>query len=392
MIALMLDLLGKLSVAEAANPSLKIFHVDSRYSEDTKSIGRAGLRKGILAFRYALQALRLHAREGVDCLYFVPAPGRRAAFWRDVIILALLRPFFPHIIFHWHAAGLAPWLKTKATPPERWLARHLHGGNALSIVLVEAKKEEAAYFHPRALEVIPNGIPDLCPEFDREILPGKKVRADLLAAFSTTNHPKPVAMRMLYLSWITRDKGAFHTLDAWRETNLLLAARSATACCSLTMAGNFPDTDEEREFRARMEIDRQLLRQILGPERFPAADVQVPGRVEGEARLKAFSEADVFLFPSVWPAESFGLVLVEAAHFGVPCISSQPLIGEGGLNKEWHRFLPERDPKEMALAAITLAEQTTASISASIRHEAREKYSAEKFAAEMARIFRHYGS
>ena len=44
--------------------------------------------------------------------YYVPAPGKRVALYRDWLVMLLCRPFFKNIILHWHAAGLAKWLET----------------------------------------------------------------------------------------------------------------------------------------------------------------------------------------------------------------------------------------------------------------------------------------
>ena len=34
------------------------------------------------------------------------APGKRAALYRDWVVMVLCRPFFRQVIHHWHAVGL----------------------------------------------------------------------------------------------------------------------------------------------------------------------------------------------------------------------------------------------------------------------------------------------
>ena len=69
-----------------------------------------------------------------------------------------------------------------------------------------------------------------------------------------------------------------------------------------------------------------------------------PGRIRyrgpafGETKESAFAQADIFCFPTYYPYETFGIVLVEAMRAGLPLVASRysgiPEIlseGEGGL-------------------------------------------------------------
>ena len=58
-------------------------------------------------------------RHGVKNFYYVPAPGKRVALYRDWLVMLLCRPFFKKIILHWHAAGLAKWLETSSSISSR---------------------------------------------------------------------------------------------------------------------------------------------------------------------------------------------------------------------------------------------------------------------------------
>ena len=51
--------------------------------------------------------------------YYVPAPGKRVALYRDWLVMLLCRPFFKNVILHWHAAGLGKWLETETTIASR---------------------------------------------------------------------------------------------------------------------------------------------------------------------------------------------------------------------------------------------------------------------------------
>ena len=37
--------------------------------------------------------------------YYVPAPGKRVALYRDWLVMFICRPFFSGVILHWHAVA-----------------------------------------------------------------------------------------------------------------------------------------------------------------------------------------------------------------------------------------------------------------------------------------------
>jgi len=50
--------------------------------------------------------------------------------------------------------------------------------------------------------------------------------------------------------------------------------------------------------------------------------VILSGLLTGRAKQEAFGRADLFVFPSVAPYESFGLVMVEAMMWGLPIVAT----------------------------------------------------------------------
>ena len=142
---------------------LPLHHVNLRLSRDHADIGRWRLGKLLAVLAAAGRAVAARWRHGCDTLYCVPAPGKRGALYRDWLLLALCRPFFPRLVLHLHNGGLADWLATHATAPERWLTRALLGRADLAIVLTPSLRPDADALRPRRVAVVPNGIPDPCP-------------------------------------------------------------------------------------------------------------------------------------------------------------------------------------------------------------------------------------
>ena len=129
------------------------------------------LGKFILLLGYCLQAIWCRFRYGVENFYYIPAPGKRSALYRDWVVMLICRPFFKRVILHWHAAGLAKWLEMVVTMRSRSLTYRLMKQVDLSIVLSKYNRADAEKLFSRRVRVVSNGIPDPCPRFAEEVLP-----------------------------------------------------------------------------------------------------------------------------------------------------------------------------------------------------------------------------
>src|SRR2546425_7013696 len=93
--------------SQDGNYGMECYHVNARLSQKLEDIGDLRVGKFFLLLGYCLQALWCRFRYGVTTLYYIPAPGKRSALYRDWTVMFLCRPFFKRVILHWHAAGLA---------------------------------------------------------------------------------------------------------------------------------------------------------------------------------------------------------------------------------------------------------------------------------------------
>ena len=223
MVKLMLDGLGENVVLEdgASKLPIECYHINCRFSDEMEDIGELQLEKIWLLLRYCFQAIWCRFRHGVKSFYYVPAPGKRVALYRDWIIMLLCRPFFKEIIFHWHAVGLGDWLEREGYWFEKLLTRHLLRHPDLSIVLAISNMRDALWFETRRLEIVPNGIPDPCPDFEQQVLPYRLSRASARRKLLEPGAPAPSidkdgknVFKILYLAHCTRKKGLFDTLEA----------------------------------------------------------------------------------------------------------------------------------------------------------------------------------
>lgn len=307
-----------------------VYHVNACYSTDFQDIGRLRWRKPVLLLWYCLQTVWYRLRHGATCLYYVPASTHKLAIYRDWLVMLLCRPFFRKTIFHWEAVGLGEWVTNRATSWERWLTRHLLGRASLSIVLSPYYVAEARMLDSKRVEVVPNGIPDPCPDSSLEVMARRRARlaarAKLLDGVPLTpgDHAltgdDPQIFRVLCLSLLTRDKGTFDAMDAVALVNRRLAARGAAVRVRLDVGGKFFREADEREFRLRLARPEFHLHGSAF-EGTPA--VRHLGFVESGAKARLLAESDCFCFPTYWMAEAQPVALIEAMAFDLPIITTR---------------------------------------------------------------------
>jgi glycosyltransferase involved in cell wall biosynthesis len=300
---------------------IECYHVNARLSKTLEDIGEIQGIKLLRIFLFCLEAIWCRFRYGVDNFYYVPAPGKRAALYRDWMVMFICRPFFKRIILHWHAAGLAKWLETSVQIRTRAVTYHAFKRPALSVVISKYNVADAEKLLSQHICRVNYGIPDPCPDFEQTVLPRRKARFAARAKLFR-NEPlgptdlesaggDPQVVQVLYLAHYMREKGLFAAAQAVVLANQILRGRKCPVQMKLLAAGTFV-TDEEK-----LEFDGWL----KDPE-FAAA-VACLGFVSGSKKERALREADLFCFPTRYPAENQPVTLIEAMAYGLPIVTTR---------------------------------------------------------------------
>jgi len=344
----------------APNPPLGIecYHVNARVSDSMENVGRFQVGKLFRLAGYCAQAIWCRFRHGVDTFYYVPAPGKRTPLYRDWIVMLLCRPFFRRTIFHWHAAGLTEWLEAPAQESLRGTTLRLLGKPDLSVVLSRYNIRDGEKLSSRRIEVVGNGIPDPCPDFETKLLPRRqaraRARAQIFAGQGGAEVKDAVAsddanvFKVLFLAHCAREKGLFDTLDGVALANAELKRRGLPAVLQLTVAGEFVSPEERAEFDKRIQQADLLL-----ADGKPA--VRYAGFVSGEDKRRLFAESDCLCFPTYYSAESFGLVMIEALAAGLPVLASHWRSLPEILPAGYPGLVDIRAPEQVANTLISLA-------------------------------------
>lgn len=309
MVRLFVDELGR------AGQGFELHHVNLKLSQDNADVGRWRPGKFFALLGICFRVLCTRWKHGPMTLYYVPAPAKRGALYRDWVIMALCRPFFPKLILHWHAVGLGTWLDTKASPLEKRISKKLLGHADLAIVLAEELAEDVLPLWPKRIAIVQNSLSD------SGVLPPPRHRAP------------DERFELLYIGLCSEDKGLFDTLEALR----LLHAHTPGAY-RLTIAGTFDSPQTEKKFHERAAELHSAVRFV--------------GYADTEAKTRLFTESDVFCFPTYYPHEGQPLVLIEALAHDIPIITTKWRAIPSMLPRSHVWFVEPRRPDQIAEAVF----------------------------------------
>jgi glycosyltransferase involved in cell wall biosynthesis len=302
---------------------LQLEHVPMAFSRSTAEIGAFGIRKFGLLFVTLAKIVRARFRTKAQILYYPPAGANLVPVLRDLFLLILCRWLFRYTVFHFHAAGLHN-IYPQLPKPLRFLFRLAYNKPDLAIFTTRSTSAEAALLDARATAIIPCGAHDA---------------GDSLRPCRTAGEI-PI---ILYAGILCDGKGLSTLLDA------CVILRDRGVPFRLVCLGAFQPAafrDQVQEFICRRGLEHY---------------VEFPGVVTGEAKSDAFASASIFCFPSHYPAESFGVVLIEAMSFALPIVATEwqgipEVTGSDGGS----RLVPIKQPTALAdaLQALLLSPET----------------------------------
>lgn len=345
MVELMLDHLP------AVAPEVEIHHVNLALSHSTADIGRWRWGKALGVVGALIRVWSLMLIHGRMSLYYVPAPGKRGALYRDIFLMLGTRIIARKLILHWHATGLGGWLESEGYAWERVLAKWALGRAHQSIVLGEALRADAAVFAPDSIRVLRNGIEDPCPD-------------------KTHSSRKPAQpLKALFLGLCSAEKGVLAAAEGVNEAN-----QRNPGSVSLTVAGEF-DTPETHE-------------EFLRAQSRSAGRIKHVGFVKSDRKPKLFEDHDVLILPTHYPHEAHPLVIVEALAHDLPIIVTDWNAVAEGLPDSIPQIvvIPSREPSIVADALHTIAHAPESD--GRLRQHFLQHYRAEEFARNLAAIIR----
>ena len=270
---------------DGAYRDIELVHVRMNFSKELKSTGKFEFSKIWELFRVVAAIYCVKLRMRPEVLYYPPAGPNLVPVLRDIFILCTTRWLFRATAFHFHTGGLCEY--------------------SLSLNFVLKKLFQLAYARPdlvirTAYGASPDG-PALCCKRDLVVPNGMP---DCAGGSIERMAESSMRVNILFVAMLYEEKGVVVAVQSVQQ---LLAAGMDV---ELTCLGEWRSLEVQRRVEAMIEPEFK--------SRF-----NFPGVQTGESKWEYYRKAHIFLFPSYVPAETFGLVLVEAMCFSLPVVATR---------------------------------------------------------------------
>ncbi|MGD1842420.1 MAG: glycosyltransferase family 4 protein [Thermonemataceae bacterium] len=265
---------------------VKIYHVRMSFSKSAKSIGKPSIAKFFHVFHIIYKAILYKFKYKINVLYYPPAGPNLSPIIRDLLILAVIRPFFRHTVYHFRAAGISEYLQ-KCSFAFRKLAFFIYRKPSVSIQLSALNPADGKYFQSKEIVVIRNGLEDAAISY----LPIKRSKNEVF--------------NILYIGLLRESKGVLVLLKAIKK--LLIQGYKI----HLDLVGDFISEEFEETFKKYCKQEK------LGQY------INLAGVKTGSDKWDYFVKADALCFPTFFEAESFGNVSLEAMMFELPIVTTK---------------------------------------------------------------------
>ncbi len=221
-------------------------------------------------------------------LCYMTLTAQGAGFYKDLLIVSILKMWHCNIIYHFHNKGVS---KNKIAPA-RWLYSYAFKNTKSILTSRYLYPDIQNYVSLQNVFYCLLGIPVI-----------QKLSDQNKSIIKAENNPR---CRLLFLSNMILEKGIFVLLDACEKMN----QKGLVFECNYV--GGWSDVTED-EFKS--EIEKRQLTNI----------VFAHGPKYNDEKQAFYETADVFVFPTHY--DTFGLVNLEAMQNGLPVVSTP----EGGI-------------------------------------------------------------
>lgn len=268
------------------NEAFNCHYINLTTAKDLTDIGKVGIRK-LKQFIQLLMRIRKAVKQINPSLVYVTPNACGGAFYKDFIVIQMLKAMRCKVVVHYHNKGVETRQKRFL---DNYLYRHFFRGIKVILLAEVLYRDIRKYVGWEDVYICPNGIPEI---FSKE----SKVARD-----NEIPH-------LLFLSNLLESKGVLVLLDACK----ILKDKGYQFVCDFVGG----ETMEIDKVRLSQEVECRGLEQ----------SAIYHGRKYGDDKMLFYRSADVFVFPTFYHNECFPLVLLEAMEQGMACIATD----EGGI-------------------------------------------------------------
>lgn len=268
--------------SEVINRGFQKSLLEIRFSSSLSQLRRLTFKKIYQLIRLTIRLTCKLKEFRPDYIYFSIMPVGKG-FWRDLIFVIIIKLFRVMPIYHLHNKGIEKKSKFLLM---RWIYQFTFRNSLIIHLSENLVRQEILSLDLKNVRkgIIPNGV-------RIEMIPEKR------------NNPDHV--NILYLSNLFPGKGFNELIQVFRK----LAANYSNIY--LQIVGGFPYKGIRRKLKSQI-IKSELSERIF-----------LKGPRYDNDKLKFYSEADIFVFPSFFRQECFPLVILEAMQAGLPIITTK---------------------------------------------------------------------
>jgi glycosyltransferase involved in cell wall biosynthesis len=332
--------------SELINNEFHCQFINLALAKDLNDIGKGGITK-LINFIKKNNSIRRTVKEFKPDLCYVTPNAKGAAFYKDFVVVMMLKAMGQKVVVHYHNKGVAT---RQNRILDNWLYQHFFKKLIVILLAKPLYQDICKYVKVKDVYFCPNGIPIQ-----------KNIPVHI-------NHEK---FNILFLSNMMEEKGVWNLVEACR----ILKEKGKRFHCHFV--GKWSDIAEE-EFRQKI--------QLLNLSNC----ISAYGGKYGNEKETYFQKADVFVFPTYYNNECFPLVLLEAMEHGLPCISTQ----EGGIaaiidEGKTGYVIEKKNPQVLADKIKILMEQPVLCKTMGIagREKLESEFTLEKFECKLRDIF-----
>ena len=282
------SLVGKsIKESKSINQSFECRFINLLVSRNVNETGKTSFLK---IFRFVCVWFRLLVelikKKPDICYLALTATG--AAFYKDILLVGLLRIFGIKRVYHMHNKGIS---SNQSGRMNKFLYRFVFEDADVILLSRHLYHDVESFVSESRMHICPNGIED---DF-----------FDIKPEFSSSEE----VAKILFLSNLIISKGVFVLLEACS----ILQQKGIDFTCDFIGA--------EGDLNA-LKFNEKVSQLQLSPK------VNYLGKRFGKEKQEALLNADIFAFPTFYSKECFPLVILEAMSAGLPVVSTY----EGGIH------------------------------------------------------------